>query len=569
MKTPTKAVLASMVVLALCLCTIGGVTYSWYSSSDQSQIEIDTAKVDIELQEIEITGYPSNIDESSPSVGTDNKIAIKNLAPGDKFNVRFTVSSEKSSIDIIYRAYLAFDTSLSDELKQLILIGNNESDAKPLTQATTVNGQSAVIVKDWTSMTVDGGADTLSFFIGADENYGTQPTGSSSATFTLKVEAFQSNYPIPMEDGSVEISGDAPNVSGEVDLAGGDSGEKVQTKVSFDSSAAEIADGQTLSVTATDGTSSTSGFQIGDGNAAVTLDLNLDEEGEDFGNGIVTVTTTVPMKAEPKDIRVIHIGSGTQPTVIDWFWNTGKLTVTFTTDHFSEFVITESSEVTVSSESALIAALKSGMDVTLGADIKRTVSLTDAIDSDDRYMSDAVVITGESTLDLAGHTLTNFDLHLTGSDCNFTVKDSVGNGSMTYDGFECPAGDDSPTGYLISAWEGATAVVESGMFTNNIFACVYVMEGKVTINGGTFEVVSSTINSSYNPDYARFTLNLNDAAGKDGTAVIEVKGGTFYNYDPSASASENPLKDYVPEGYTVTSTTSGEDTLYTVSAEAA
>ena len=29
----------------------------------------------------------------------------------------------------------------------------------------------------------------------------------------------------------------------------------------------------------------------------------------------------------------------------------------------------------------------------------------------------------------------------------------------------------------------------------------------------------------------------------------EVKGGKFYKYNPAASASENPVANFVPEGY--------------------
>lgn len=564
MKTPTKAIIASVVVIALCLCTVGGVTHSWYSSSDQSEISIDTATVDVELDVIGITGHSGNIGTATVDQSNDS-ISISRLAANDSFDGTYDVSNvqSESSIDAIYRVYIAFDgSSITDDAKQYLEMGSSESDAVALAQAVDIGERKAVVIKDWTTLKVGEKDESLGFYIGADSGLSGQLTSDgSAASFALVVEAYQSNYEIPV----TTISSGNTSATTNVPVRGDENGAVMNTTVSFDGSAATAADGKVLTISASDGTGDT-GFTVAD---AMTIRLNLDGEGLDFGNGTATITLRIPMNQNPGTVSVVYNGVGDQPSVTSQSYSGGVLTITFTTSHFSEYVIIPGDSVTVTDEEAFIAAMKVGMDVTLGADIKRTVSLTEVIDSDNRYMSDAVVITGESTLDLAGHTLTNFDLHLTGEGCNFTVKDSVGNGGMTYDGFACPSGDDSPTGYLISAWEGATAVVESGTFTNNIFACVYVMEGKVTINGGTFEVTSSTINSSYNPDYARFTLNLNDAAGKDGTAVIEVKGGTFYNYDPSASASENPLKDYVPEGYVVTSTTSGEDTLYTVSAEAA
>ena len=562
MKTPSKAIIASVIVIALCLCTVSGVTYSWYSASDQSDINIETAVVDIELDVIGITGVTSNIGEAT--LGDDDNISIERLAPNDKFNGTYTVSSGESDIEIIYRVYIAFDDgSIYDAAEPYLMIGADDGSAIPLSQAEEIGSQKAIVIQNWTSMEVGSEQNDLTFFIGADENLSTT-LGTTAKTFKLVAEAYQSNYPMPMENGSVEINGDAPNVSGEIDLTGEDSGEKIQTRFSFDKTAAGIANGKTLTATATNGTDG-SGFTIDDGTTAVTLDLTLDNDGQDFGNGKVTVTATIPMDAEPEEISVIYNGTtGTQPTIDSWYWSDGELTVTFTTSHFSEFIIIGGNEVTVTTEDALVSSLKSGLYVTLGTDISRTTSFVEITDSKDRYMSDALVIEHGGSLDLAGHVLKYFDLHISGEGCEFTLNDSVGNGKMIADGFTYPSADDSPTGYLVSVWNGATAIINGGSFISNIFCCVYVSEGKVIVNGGTFEVESSSINSSYAPDYTRYTLNLYDSAGQSGTAIIEVRGGTFYNYDPSASMSENPLRDFVPDECVVTSSSSGDDTLYTV-----
>ena len=562
MKTPSKAIIASVIVIALCLCTVSGVTYSWYSASDQSDINIETAVVDIELDVIGITGVTSNIGEAT--LDDDDNISIERLAPNDKFNGTYTVSSGESDIEIIYRVYIAFDDgSIYDAAEPYLMIGADDGSAIPLSQAEEIGSQKAIVIQNWTSMEVGSEQNDLTFFIGADENLSTT-LGTTAKTFKLVAEAYQSNYPIPMENGSVEINGDAPNVSGEIDLTGEDSGEKIQTRFSFDKTAAGIANGKTLTATATNGTDG-SGFTIDDGTTAVTLDLTLDNDGQDFGNGKVTVTATIPMDAEPEEISVIYNGTtGTQPTIDSWYWSDGELTVTFTTSHFSEFIIIGGNEVTVTTEDALVSSLKSGLYVTLGTDISRTTSFVEITDSRDRYMSDALVIEHGGSLDLAGHVLKYFDLHISGEGCEFTLNDSVGNGKMIADGFTYPSADDSPTGYLVSVWNGATAIINGGSFISNIFCCVYASEGKVIVNGGTFEVESSSINSSYAPDYTRYTLNLYDSAGQSGTAIIEVRGGTFYNYDPSASMSENPLRDFVPDGCVVTSSSSGDDTLYTV-----
>ena len=48
----------------------------------------------------------------------------------------------------------------------------------------------------------------------------------------------------------------------------------------------------------------------------------------------------------------------------------------------------------------------------------------------------------------------------------------------------------------------------------------------------------------------RYVVNCIDAAYKDGTAVLQIKGGTFVNFDPSANP-EGAKTSYVADGYTV------------------
>lgn len=89
---------------------------------------------------------------------------------------------------------------------------------------------------------------------------------------------------------------------------------------------------------------------------------------------------------------------------------------------------------------------------------------------------------------------------------------------------------------------------------------VQVQKGTLIINGGTFACEPYS-----NPTYGyKYLINCIDAAYKDGTAKISITGGTFINFDPSDSASENPHGNFVPDGYKVVSEAHGTDTWYTV-----
>ena len=114
--------------------------------------------------------------------------------------------------------------------------------------------------------------------------------------------------------------------------------------------------------------------------------------------------------------------------------------------------------------------------------------------------------------------------------------------------------------YAINVRKGATLTINGGSYYGGGTA-VQVQEGELVINGGFFAVEPYS-----DPQYGnKFLLNCIDAAYKDGTAKIIVKGGTFVNYDPSDSASENPHANFVAEGYSVMKETKANgDVWYTV-----
>ena len=114
-------------------------------------------------------------------------------------------------------------------------------------------------------------------------------------------------------------------------------------------------------------------------------------------------------------------------------------------------------------------------------------------------------------------------------------------------------------GYALNVRNGATLTINGGNYYGGGTA-VQVQKGTLIINGGTFACEPYS-----NPVYgSKYLINCIDAAYKDGSAKIIIKGGTFINFDPSDSASENPHGNFVADGYKVISEVHGEDTWYTV-----
>lgn len=90
--------------------------------------------------------------------------------------------------------------------------------------------------------------------------------------------------------------------------------------------------------------------------------------------------------------------------------------------------------------------------------------------------------------------------------------------------------------------------------------CVYGYSGKTIIEGGYFQASPSTPDSR---PAQTWTLNLLNSAYQNGTASIEVRGGTFVDFDPSHPNTDDAAS-YVPEGYVVNSKEENGHTIYTV-----
>jgi hypothetical protein len=165
----------------------------------------------------------------------------------------------------------------------------------------------------------------------------------------------------------------------------------------------------------------------------------------------------------------------------------------------------------------------------------------------------AFVIDKEITIELNGFTI---------STPNDTVGDGVfrviNGGKLTINGDGTINGVNT-TDYAMAIWvDGGEVIINGGTYTNENagedtqYDLMYVKNGgKLTINGGTF--ISKT---------PKWTLNLNDTNGGE----IVVCGGSFFEYNPSNSETENPIANFVADGYEVKETVEENGTWYNVSA---
>ena len=160
---------------------------------------------------------------------------------------------------------------------------------------------------------------------------------------------------------------------------------------------------------------------------------------------------------------------------------------------------------------------------------------------------DATVVVqdkGAITLDLNGKTISNTKEIWNDDSYNWSLVSVRGNSDLTITGngaIDALANDS----YAIDLQDAASkCTIENGAFTGNISA-VYVFDGSLTINGGTFNIKQMSSQGD-----RRFTINCYDSNYKNGTAQVSINGGTFNGFDPANNLAEGTGTAFTAPGYT-------------------
>lgn len=166
------------------------------------------------------------------------------------------------------------------------------------------------------------------------------------------------------------------------------------------------------------------------------------------------------------------------------------------------------------------------------ADDGDTIGLTHDI-----VLTQGVTISKDITINLNGH-----NISAPTDEVGDGVFHVIGSGKLTING-EGTINGANATDWAMAIWvDGGEVVINGGTYTNvgvvgddAQYDLIYVKNGgKLTINGGKF--VCKT---------PKWTLNKHDSTNN----VIEVKGGQFICYNPAKAESENPVDNFVANGY--------------------
>ena len=191
-------------------------------------------------------------------------------------------------------------------------------------------------------------------------------------------------------------------------------------------------------------------------------------------------------------------------------------------------------------------------EVTLDANIDLTSSLEVSSDlvvnlngKEIKCASSDVFVVTDGTLTINGNGLVYGSYDNSSSSCAVWAKE---NGKVVINGGTYKVGHD-----------GASMDKGSKNWRND---CIYARDNaQITINGGEFEYTGEINTENFQSDGNRFLLNCRDDDYKAGTCSITVLGGTFHNFNPGATSSENPVANYLAVGY---SSVKGENNTYVV-----
>ena len=172
-----------------------------------------------------------------------------------------------------------------------------------------------------------------------------------------------------------------------------------------------------------------------------------------------------------------------------------------------------------------------------------------------------IIIKKKITLDMDGHTFSSTQDIWNDATSAWSFISVQANGDLTITGngtFQTKANDC----YAVDVQDGATLTIENGTFVGNVHA-IYVFEGSLFVHGGTYSIQQKYTNAAQADE---FVLNCYDANRRNGSATISVSGGSFINFNPANYQAEGIATNFCADGYTTTSTTIGENTIYTVGA---
>ena len=568
--TTKRSLLASVFALVLCVAMLVGSTFAWFTDTASTGVnKIQSGKLDVALEmSTDGTNWESAEGKTLTFKTKDNRAADQILwEPGCTYELPKLRVVNKGNLALKYKIQI---TGIQGDAKLNEVIDWTINDAAiNLTEEHLTAGQTgtAFTIKghmqktagnEYQNLTIDGIGITVyatqdtvendSFgnqydkdakyteVLAAGKDFTGKATLSTGITATnpgaIAVEAIGSDADVTITDGTFD---------------GGKGGNN---------QCVHVRDG--AKVTIKGGTFTVGSDATGGGNSVVeSYDGNIVIEGGFFYTNYSYGGRYYVLNQNNRHPGTITVKGG---TFVNYDPSTGddNLHGSFVPAGYSVVSSKQANGdvwytvVSNTSHEGLQEALTNGGELTVSSEIK-TNNIDDTADA-------RLIISKPTTLNLNAKIVTPDGM--TYNDTNFCAL--IVDADTTINAGENGGIDTGKDGaYGINVRNGATLTINGGHYYGGGTA-VQVQQGTLVINGGTFAVEPYS-----NPVFGyKYLLNCVDSAYKNGTAKIIVKGGTFVNFDPSDSASENPHGNFVADGYKVESSTQANGEIwYTVVAK--
>lgn len=176
-----KALLSSILTIALCLSLIAGSTFALFTSESKVNVAVTSGKVNVvaTIENINLgTVLGQQLPETQYAITNGNELALTGMVPGDYIEFDLNVTNN-SDVTIKYRTLLkvARDNGLWEGLE--VTIGDD-----------TYNGQTKV--SEWTTLTPTDEIDTVHIKISLPKEAGNDYQ-EKTCTIAYTVEAVQGN----------------------------------------------------------------------------------------------------------------------------------------------------------------------------------------------------------------------------------------------------------------------------------------------------------------------------------------------------------------------------------------
>ena len=569
-----RALLTSVMALVMCVVMLVGTTFAWFTDTASTGVnKIQAGNLDVGLEMKDANGKWVSAEGKTLTFKTkDNRAADQILwEPGCTYELPELRVVNNGNLALKYMIKITGikgDAKLNEVIKWTITDSATDTDIVAAATGTSPAEYKLLKANDAHILTIKGemdknagneyqglSIDGISITVYAtqytyekdsiNDQYDANAAYKGSQEFTSGTHVLnKGGVALNPNDIAVKVIGSEANVT----ITGGyyDGGK------GGDNICVAVANGAT--VTIKDGTFTVGGDANGIGNSVIySQDGNITIEGGFFYTDCSYNGKYYVLNQSNGNPGTITVKGG---TFVNYDPSTGddNLGGNFVAEGYS--VITETKAngdvwytvVSKSNSEGLKTVLANGGELTVSEKIETNNSGDNA--------ADRVIISKPTTLNLnakivfpdnMGNNNTNFCALIVDADTTINAGENGGIDTGVNGG------------YGINVRNGATLTINDGSYYGG-GTTVQVQKGTLIINGGHFACEPYS-----NPVYGyKFLINCIDAAYKDGSAKIIIKGGTFVNFDPSDSASENPHGNFVADGYKVVSEAHGTDTWYTV-----